>query len=500
MRFEPDRIKVVAFDTADSHQFSIHFRSKSDHVQDRFVAPRQIRVEPGEPRYRLDRCRPRPQWTGRSHGSAAGRRQARKGQGLIRTCRVFLLLLPAILLPAPAGSAPNASRESRKTELKEQQSDLRERIDALRRDLAKSEETRADAADQLRDAETAISAANRRLRELADDKQAVTKELAALDAQSRQLDRQSATQQAQLEQLLRQQFAGGESDALQLLLAGKDPNQSARDRYFLTKLSRAKAELIVELRSVAAKKKKLADSARERREQLATIEQRQQAGRAQLLTQQKTRQALLQKIAGKVKSQRRELGALKRDEQRLGKLIAGLARIAATRRKPKVSLGGTAPSDADGPSAPVVARGGAVRNADPGAVGEFGAMRGKLRLPTNGTVASRFGAQRDEAGTSWRGIFIRAAEGAEVHAVAAGTVVFSDWLRGFGNLLIVDHGDDFLSIYGNNQSLLRGAGQAVKNGETIATVGSTGGNPEPGLYFELRHRGQPFDPLNWTRR
>jgi septal ring factor EnvC (AmiA/AmiB activator) len=82
--------------------------------------------------------------------------------------------------------------------------------------------------------------------------------------------------------------------------------------------------------------------------------------------------------------------------------------------------------------------------------------------------------------------------------VAPGTVVFADWLRGFGNLLVIDHGDDFLSVYGNNESLLAAVGAVVKNGDSVATVGNSGGNADSGLYFELRHRGQPFDPLKWV--
>ena len=126
-------------------------------------------------------------------------------------------------------------------------------------------------------------------------------------------------------------------------------------------------------------------------------------------------------------------------------------------------------------------------------------MRGQLRLPVKGTIAGRFGSPRAEGGASWKGIFIRAAEGVEVKAVAAGAVVFSDWLRGFGNLLIIDHGDDFLSVYGNNESLLATVGARVRSGEAVATVGNSGGNPDSGLYFELRHRGQAFDPLKWAR-
>jgi len=420
--------------------------------------------------------------------------------------RVAPLLAVALLVFQSAESRG----EPRRTELQERRGDVRERIDALRRDLARSEESRSDAADRLREIETAISAANRKLRELGREREAVEQAIAGLERESRRLDAQSAGQQAQLEHLLRNRFSGGETDALRTILSGEDPNQAARDRHFLALLAQAKAELIRELRGVAAKKRELAARTRDRQEQLRTIAAKQEAGREQMLSQQKSRQSLLHEISGKITAQRRELGALKRDEQRLGRLIASLPRAsrqaahrAEIRRDggedrpadgPKVSPGGTAP-----PSAPAASRG-SLADADPGAVGEFGALRGRLRLPAQGQVTGRFGTPRGEVGTLWRGVFIRAAEGSEVHAVAAGTVVHADWLRGFGNLLIVDHGDDFLSIYGNNQSLLHGVGERVKSGETIATVGSTGGNPEPGLYFELRHRGQPFDPLKWTRR
>lgn len=355
--------------------------------------------------------------------------------------------------------------------------------------MAAAEESKTYAADQLRETESAISNANQRLHELGAERAELKSQLADLDAQSQRLDRQTGAQQNQLARLLNRQFVGGDSDALRLLLSGHDPNQSARDKYFLTQLSRAKADLIQQLRAVAAEKQRLAEAVRERQTQLAEIERGQQESRAQLLERKQQRLTTLAAIASRLKAQRREIDTLKRDEQRLSKLIEGLARIAATRKaRPKVGAGGTA-----------TARASAVRSHDPGNVGgAFAALRGQLRLPVKGTIAGRFGTPRAEGGASWKGIFIRAAEGAEVKAVAGGAVVFSDWLRGFGNLLIIDHGDDFLSVYGNNESLLAAVGASVKAGESVATVGNSGGNPDSGLYFELRHRGQPFDPLKWA--
>ena len=175
---------------------------------------------------------------------------------------------------------------------------------------------------------------------------------------------------------------------------------------------------------------------------------------------------------------------VQKDEKRLARLIEGLSRIVPRQKaepapsRPGRSAGGSDPS---------------------GAKGAFAALKGSLRLPAAGTVAHRFGARRADSGASWKGLFIRAAEGAEVRAVAAGLVVFSDWLRGFGNLLVLDHGDGFLSVYGNNQSLLREPGDRVREGEAVATVGNSGGNPESGLYFELRYQGQAFDPMKWVK-
>jgi septal ring factor EnvC (AmiA/AmiB activator) len=95
-------------------------------------------------------------------------------------------------------------------------------------------------------------------------------------------------------------------------------------------------------------------------------------------------------------------------------------------------------------------------------------------------------------------LFIRSASGQEVRAVAAGRVVFAEWMRGFGNLMIIDHGQSYLTIYGNNEALLKQVGDSVGTGDAVATVGNSGGNPDSGLYFEIRYRGKAFDPLRWV--
>jgi septal ring factor EnvC (AmiA/AmiB activator) len=122
-----------------------------------------------------------------------------------------------------------------------------------------------------------------------------------------------------------------------------------------------------------------------------------------------------------------------------------------------------------------------------------------LRLPVAGELMNRFGAPREGGGLSWKGLFIRAAQGTAVKAIAAGQVVFAEWLRGFGNLIIVDHGEGYMSLYSNNESLYKQVGERVQPGDALATVGNSGGQPDTGLYFEMRHQSRPVNPLLWVK-
>ncbi len=338
----------------------------------------------------------------------------------------------------------------------------------------------------MRETEQAISEANRNLRALVGERAETQAALHQIDAQSSKLSERIAVQQAQLGRLLTRQYHAGEADAMRHLLSGNDPNQLARDAHYLSLLSRAKADLIRNLGGILDEKKRLADLARAKGEELAAIEQRQQRERAGLVEQQKKRQSALARLSDRIQAQRREVDRLKRDEKRLARLIEGLGRIVA---RPKRAPQG--PSHAQ----PALRN---ERTPDPALAGAaFAQLKGRLSLPTRGELANRFGTPRETGGTTWKGVFIRAGAGAEVKAVAPGRIVFADWLRGFGNLAIVDHGDGFLSVYGNNESLFKAVGEPVKPGETIASVGNSGGNPETGLYFELRHLGQALDPLKW---
>src|SRR5262249_29646869 len=171
-----------------------------------------------------------------------------------------------------------------------------------------------------------------------------------------------------------------------------------------------------------------------------------------------------------------------KDEARLAKLVEEIARTLAAKPAPKPP----------GPGRKVENVADASLSAKP-----FESLKGKLRMPVKGELVNSFGAPREETGGQWKGLFIRSTTGETVHAIADGRVVYADWLRGFGNLLILDHGGGYMSLYANNEGLVRQVGENVRSGDAVAQVGSSGGLAESGLYFELRRDGKPFDPLKW---
>jgi septal ring factor EnvC (AmiA/AmiB activator) len=382
-----------------------------------------------------------------------------------------LLILPALCAGVHA-AAPTSNAQ--KEELKQ----LRNRIDSLQKNLAASEETKNETADALRESERAISETNRLLRDLAEDQRAVNQQLADLRDQNRKTSVDLDTQRTRLARLLYQQYTGSQPDALKLLLNREDPNRIAREVHYLSHLARARAELIGSLRTNLGRISNLTQETQQKSAELAAINAEQQAQRKRLEAEKTARKAVLLKVSRQIEKQRREISTLKRDETRLAKLVDQISQMLA-RTKPPALRNERLPEGA----------------ADTGAFAHF---KGRLSLPVRGELKNRFGGPREGSGVLWKGLFIATPTGQEVKAVAAGRVVFADWLRGFGNLLIIDHGDGYMSLYGNNESLFKQVGDAARSGETVAAVGNSGGNMDSGLYFEMRHQGKAFDPLGWV--
>ncbi|CCN16621.1 putative peptidase [Bordetella bronchiseptica MO211] len=378
------------------------------------------------------------------------------------------LLVWAAVAVAPPAAWAVSDLAGRQSEAERQQAALRDRIDALQKEIDTREAARKEAADALKESESAISRINLRLRELGEASRKAEAELAGLEKQVVAQQAVLQKRRAELADQLRTQYTSGLSPWT-ALLSGDDPQQLGRNLGYLDYVSRARAQAVHALREDIARLAALQGQADARRDDIQTLVAETSSQKAALVEQQKTRATLLAKLEGQIAAQRAEAGKLGRDDQRLSHLIDDLGSAIARQ---------------------------AEEDARRRAAEEARRKRRGLPMPVRGTIQGRFGVDRPDGGV-WRGLVLRTAEGTPVKVVAPGTVVYAEWLRGFGNLIIVDHGQQYLTVYAYNQSLLKRVGDRVAAGDTIATVGATGGQVESGLYFEIRHRGAPVDPAQW---
>lgn len=405
-----------------------------------------------------------------------------------------------------------APSPERRQELQSEQQELKQQLARLKQQLMAAEASRTEAADALSASEVAISKANRRLRELALERSQVERQIENVQQRSRMVVANQSSQQHQLAEALRQHYRLTLRDPLQAFFAGENPADLSRDAEYYGYLSRAATQRIGELREHRAELAGLEEESRKKGDELAKIAEDENKNRAQLLAEQGRRKQAMERLSKQIAAQRQSIDKLGRDEKRLASLLDQLSRVLAERARRDAEREAArkareAAAKGGGPAKPTPVHPAprlppAGPGAEPPPSSQFAQLRGRLPMPVVGEVTGRFGAPRkvEGAGTAptWKGIFIRAAAGTGVHAVAVGQVVFADWLRGFGNLMVIDHGDGFLSVYGNNESLLRNVGDRVAVGDVVAAVGNTGGIEQTGLYFELRFQGRPFDPLKWV--
>ena len=407
------------------------------------------------------------------------------------------LLLCLTMSQADATSKKNLPSSASPQELstkREDLDDLRQRLELLKKDLAAGESARNEAADQLRVHEKSISDLQRELHQLSLARESHQARIQELASQMQQFERQLLQQQGHLDRLLIQHYMTGSPGPLHLLLSGESPNQSARDMTYLGLIAQARQSVVNETVSLIETKKRLTEETQQQAESIAAIEALQRKQQEEMQAQRQLRQQMLASISNRVSAQRREIETLRRDEQRLSQLISRISRLLAQKAKARPKSKIPAP-------APVKPAGERPRSAsgDDAPIARFVTLKGKLITPAKGSIAQRFGGVQ-EGGARSKGIFIRSPAGSEVRSVANGQVVFADWLRGFGNLIVLDHADGFMSVYGYNDAVLKQVGDEVRSGDRIASVGNSGGRSETGLYFELRRQGEAIDPGQWLHR
>lgn len=390
---------------------------------------------------------------------------------------------------------------------KEDLSDLHEKITALKKELDNNQAAHKDATDALKTSETAISSANKKLRDINQKQNQNQNTLSTLKKQSTSLNESLGAQQKRLSSLLRQQYMHGNQSYTQLILQNKNPSEIARDVKYFSYIAKQHAKVIDDMQGSLVKVKALNTKTAEALKQVAELKAKQEAEKKELQQQKQEKSKVVKNLSKQILAQRGEIKKLTRDEKNLSNLVERLAKIIPKtirkqvkktkqkKTKPVTDIDESKPDD----KSDIVANNEETPSNDYAGI-NFSALKGKLRLPARGELTNRFGAKRDDTGISWKGLFIRAAEGSDVKTVATGRVVFADWMRGFGNLIIVDHGSGYMSLYGNNQAMLKNVGEEVTAGDAIASIGNSGGNDSNGVYYELRRNSQPFDPLSWSVR
>ena len=389
---------------------------------------------------------------------------------------------------------------------KEKLNNIHDRIESLTKELGKTKEAHADASDALKESEKAIRETNRKQFELKQRQQQQSESIQALQTQKARLEKTIEGQKSQLSKQIYEQYLHGQQNYLQVILQEQDPSELTRQLQYFSYIARARQAQIMNMQSNLGRVTKLNEETANALKEVVNLKSKQEMERKNLESQKQAHSKVLEKLSSQINAQRNEIEKLKRDEKSLSQLVDRLAR--ASQPKPQKSSPTNKPTDSSREAAtsktetephtqlPLATNESLPNNAFDGS--SFESLKGKLNLPVRGEVTNKFGNSRQDTGLTWKGLFIKSNEGNEVKSIANGRVVFADWMRGFGNLIIVDHGGGYMSLYGNNQSLLRKIGDTIKGGDTIASVGNSGGNETSGLYYELRSHSKPFDPMSWS--
>ena len=384
------------------------------------------------------------------------------------TLLVALALASANALAEPAENAADPQAAAQERQARQKLDAVRAEIKALTQQQRETEGERGDAARSLREKETAVAAVAKDVHSLDEKLDAEQAQLDQLNARREKLEAALKSQREALGALLRSAYALGRNEELKLLLQQDDVAAIARVLAYHRYFQRARIGRIDQLSADLEQLAAVQDSIRQKTAELAATRDARSAEGAKLETERTERAALVAELDAKLKEQGARVAALGKDEQALSELLEKLRDVFADIPK---QLSGAEP---------------------------FASMRGRMAWPVTGKVAIRFGAT-DDSGRRSSGILVSAKTGTPVHAVSHGRVAFADWLRGYGLMIIVDHGDGYLSLYGCNETLLKDVGDWVGAGETIASSGESGGQKTPGVYFELRAKGQPVDPRPWLR-
>lgn len=345
---------------------------------------------------------------------------------------------------------------------------LKGAIKSLQKELSGYRDKQSNLQKQLKTSEIAIGKLSRQISTNQRELKQLERELVSLKQRRRELEVSRAEQQALIADQVRIAYQLGREQTLKVILNQEDPAKLSRAMAYVNYFNDARMTRIAAFNNTIEELNQIEPEILATRDRIASTASTLKKRKERLSAEHKSRKQTLARLDETIRSKNAELKQRENDRKRLEALLNTVEDFS-----------------------------GSFATAEE--VKPFSSRKGKMRLPTKGKVVNRFGARRSTGGLRWQGIEIRASEGSTVKAIHHGRVVFADWFRGQGLLIIIDHGDGYMSLYAHNQSLLRQTGDWVQAGEPLATVGSSGGQSQNALYFEIRHNGKPTNPMAWCR-
>ena len=378
---------------------------------------------------------------------------------------LLALLLFLVCLGTQIQAAEQTDLEAKSRELEQ----IKARIEQLRGQLSSVASERQQQNSALSENEKQIGVIARHIRSVGQSLERQRRQLAEMEQERGDLSLQLDKHRQVLERQLRAAYMMGRQERLKILLNQQDPLVVSRMLVYYDHLNESRFEEMKQLQQSLDKLAEIEQEINTEEQRLQQLLAKEQAEKQQLEVVRQERERIIAELNQRIQNKEQELAGLQANEKQLQKLLLELQNALA-----------------DIPM-------------DQAAHTPFVTRKGKLPWPAKGRISASFGSAREVGKLQWDGVLIAAPEGEEVRSVHYGRVAFADWLRGFGLLLIIDHGDGYMSLYGYNQSLFKETGEWVEAGEVIAQVGNSGGRSTSGVYFGIRHNGEPIDPKKWCR-
>lgn len=389
-------------------------------------------------------------------------------QGLANLLLPILIGLALFITLVP--HKPVFAEDEEYSDTSDELKNLRRRIDQLRQEVARTRDQHDKARGELREVELRISKHIRELKYIHFRLGQQDRRLGQLYHDRKRYQKDLQLQRKLLGRQIHTAYIMGQQAYLKLLLSQDDPAAAGRTLKYYDYFHRSRSDRIKQANMALARFEQNKRDINREKKRLADLREYSLKKKTQLEADSRQRGTMVARLNRQLQGKTTSLNRMLEDERQLQRLLEGIEKLM-----------------------PEVLNMNKTRQ-------PFRALKGKLTWPAAGKVQRLYGRKRGRSKASWNGVIIKAGEGKEVHAVSHGRVAYADWLRGYGLLLIIDHGNGYMSLYGHNQSLYKETGDWVETGEAIATIGNSGGHTHSGLYFEIRHKGKPSNPIHWCRK